>query len=127
MQKANASAQAGKGSQKSTAAAREDKSTGKGKSHKPQKPDTYQSAVDDSLDMTFPASDPISPGAAIHAERETQTARDDVDWTLKRGSDHQPAGEKPAAHREGTTGKATAGKSSTDKSKNQSGKTGGKT
>ncbi|QET05958.1 MULTISPECIES: hypothetical protein [Cupriavidus] len=97
MQKANASAQASKGPQKSSATA------GKGKQ---QKPDTYQSAVDESLDMTFPASDPISPGAAAHAEKETQTRRDDVDWTLKRGSDHQPAGEKPAAHRKGSTDKS---------------------
>jgi hypothetical protein len=64
---------------------------------------TYQAAVDDSLEMTFPASDPISPGAAMHAEKKTQTARDDVDWKLKRGSEHQPAGSKPAGHRKGTT------------------------
>jgi len=103
MQKAKASAQASKGSQKPSAGAHE-KTSGKSKS----KPDTYQSAVDDSLDMTFPASDPISPGAAAHAERQTQTHTDDVDWTLKRGSEHQPAGEKPAAERKGTTGKASA-------------------
>ncbi len=67
---------------------------------------TYQSAVDDSLEMTFPASDPISPGAAMHAEKKTQTGRDDVDWKLKRGSEHQPAGAKPAGHRKGTTGRS---------------------
>lgn len=66
-------------------------------------PATYQEAVDDSLDMTFPASDPISPGAAMHAEKETSTPRDDTDWQLKRGSEHQPAGAKPAAHRKGKT------------------------
>ncbi|EHP44123.1 hypothetical protein OR16_04032 [Cupriavidus basilensis OR16] len=64
---------------------------------------TYQAAVDDSLNMTFPASDPISPSAAMHAEKKTQTARDDVDWKLKRGSEHQPVGAKPAGHRKGTT------------------------
>jgi len=64
---------------------------------------TYQDAVDESLDMTFPASDPISPGAAEHAERQTQTRRDDVDWTLKKGSQHQPAGETPAADRTGAS------------------------
>lgn len=64
---------------------------------------TYQDAVDESLDMTFPASDPISPGAAEHAERQTATRRDDVDWTLKKGSEHQPAGEKAAAHRSGVS------------------------
>lgn len=73
----------------------------KGKSDKSTK--TYQDAVDESLDMTFPASDPISPGAAEHAERQTATRRDDVDWTLKKGSEHQPAGEKAAAHRSGVS------------------------
>lgn len=66
---------------------------------------TYQGAVDDSLEMTFPASDPISPSAAMHAEKKTQTHRDDVDWKLKRGSEHQPAGAKPAGHRKGATGR----------------------
>ncbi len=67
---------------------------------------TYQGAVDDSLEMTFPASDPISPSAAMHAEKKTQTRRDDVDWKLKRGSEHQPAGAKPAGHRKGVTGRS---------------------
>ena len=75
----------------------------KGKADKAKK--TYQEAVDESLDMTFPASDPISPSAAAHAERQTATKRDDVDWTLKKGSEHQPAGEKAAAHRPGATDK----------------------
>lgn len=66
---------------------------------------TYQGAVDDSLEMTFPASDPISPSAAMHAEKKTRTHRDDVDWKLKRGSEHQPAGAKPAGHRKGATGR----------------------
>lgn len=66
---------------------------------------TYQGAVDDSLEMTFPASDPISPSAAMHAEKKTQTHRDDVDWKLKRGSEAQPAGAKPAGHRKGATGR----------------------
>ncbi|GJG95168.1 hypothetical protein [Cupriavidus pauculus] len=75
--------------------------TSKAKSDKASK--TYQAAVDESLDMTFPASDPITPGAAEHAERQTATGRDDVDWKLKKGSEHQPAGEKPAAHRTGAS------------------------
>lgn len=44
---------------------------------------TYQELLDESLDQTFPASDPISPGAAINAERRTSTDKDDVDWELK--------------------------------------------
>lgn len=66
---------------------------------------TYQAVVDDSLEMTFPASDPISPGVAMHAERETSTVRDDVDWTLRRGSEHQPAVKKPAGHRKAGKGR----------------------
>nr|WP_315593567.1 hypothetical protein [uncultured Cupriavidus sp.] len=98
-------AHASKGSHKPSAkrsSSTSDK-TGSGKSDKSSK--TYQAAVDESLDMTFPASDPISPGAAEHAERQTQTRRDDVDWTLKKGSQHQPAGEKAVAERKGTSDK----------------------
>jgi hypothetical protein len=65
---------------------------------------TYQEAVDESLDMTFPASDPISPSAAMHAEKKTATKVDEKDWDLKPGSTHQPAGAQPAAEREGKTG-----------------------
>lgn len=116
MQKAHAPAQAGKGSQKPAATSRDKTSGAKSAdSAKGRKKDTYQSAIDESLDMTFPASDPISPGAAAHAEKQTQTRRDDVDWTLKRGSDHQPAGEKPAAERKGTTGKSGKSGKSTKK------------
>ncbi|HZE91239.1 MAG TPA: hypothetical protein VE029_05955 [Rhizobacter sp.] len=48
---------------------------------------TYQELLDESLDQTFPASDPIAPGAAMHAEKKISTARDSQDWTLKPGSD----------------------------------------
>lgn len=41
---------------------------------------TYQEALDEALDETFPASDPISPSAALHAEQRIQTAKDKVDW-----------------------------------------------
>jgi len=80
-------------------------STRSDKTQDKAKAKTYQSAVDDALDMTFPASDPISPGAAQHAERQTQTARDDVDWKLKKGSEHQPAGDTAAADRPGASDK----------------------
>jgi hypothetical protein len=46
---------------------------------------TYQELLDDALDQTFPASDPISPTAAMAAEKRIATARDAVDWTLKPG------------------------------------------
>lgn len=64
---------------------------------------TYQAAVDASLEMTFPASDPISPGAAMHAERQVSTLRDKIDWNLARGSS-LPSGAVPGAQRKGTTG-----------------------
>ncbi len=44
---------------------------------------TYQELLDDTLDQTFPASDPISPGAAINAEKRITTAKDEKDWKLK--------------------------------------------
>jgi hypothetical protein len=47
---------------------------------------TYQELLDEALDQTFPASDPISPGAAVHAEKMIQTKKDDQDWTLTPGS-----------------------------------------
>ena len=82
-----------------------EKADGKHEKDKPKKK-TYQAAVDDSLDMTFPASDPISPSAALHAEKKTTTRRDDVDWTLKKGSEHQVASGKAAAERKGASDKA---------------------
>jgi len=55
-----------------------------GKAAKPEaKVPTYQELLDESLDETFPASDPISPGAAMHAEKEMSTGKDSVDWALK--------------------------------------------
>ena len=57
---------------------------------------TYQELLDESLDETFPASDPISPGAAMHAEKRIATRKDDVDWKLKPGADApRPAGKAP--------------------------------
>lgn len=58
---------------------------------------TYQQLLDHSLDQTFPASDPISPTAAMHAEAAVSTGKDDTDWTLQPGaapaatSAHAPA------------------------------------
>ena len=46
---------------------------------------TYQELLDESLDETFPASDPISPSAAMHADRQIATDKDATDWTLKPG------------------------------------------
>jgi hypothetical protein len=51
---------------------------------------TYQEVLDEALDETFPASDPISPGAAAHAEARAHHTRDAVDWTLQAGSQRGP-------------------------------------
>ncbi len=51
---------------------------------------TYQELLDASLDMTFPASDPISPTAAMYAEKQIETKSDDTDWSLKPGGDTAP-------------------------------------
>ncbi len=66
---------------------------------------TYQQAVDESVEMTFPASDPISPSAAMHAEKQTSTDVDDTDWEIEPGSAHQPEGARPAAERKGAAAK----------------------
>jgi hypothetical protein len=52
-----------------------------------EKVPTYQELLDDALDQTFPASDPISPTAAMHAEKQISTDKDKKDWTLKPGAD----------------------------------------
>lgn len=73
-----------------------------GKANAPhEKVPTYQELLDDALDQTFPASDPISPTAAMAAEKRIETARDQTDWTLK------PGAGKPVAE---DAGKAPKGK-----------------
>lgn len=69
-----------------------------GKAHKDtDKVPTYQELLDDALDQTFPASDPISPSAAMHAEEQAEkNAKDAADWKLKPGGD-QPTGGATAA------------------------------
>ncbi|MEW6705208.1 MAG: hypothetical protein AB1430_10195 [Pseudomonadota bacterium] len=52
---------------------------------------TYQELLDEAVDETFPASDPISPTAAMNAERPLSTRLDSQDWKLK------PAQSAPAA------------------------------
>jgi hypothetical protein len=69
-----------------------------GKSKQPAaKVPTYQELLDESLDETFPASDPISPSAAMHAEKRIATGKDDVDWQLKPGACAPAAVQKAAA------------------------------
>lgn len=58
---------------------------------------TYQELLDDALDQTFPASDPISPTAAMHADQQISTAQNETDWTLKPGA-AQPCPACPPGH-----------------------------
>src|SRR5690349_7656954 len=58
-----------------------------GKCPKGDKVPTYQELLDEALDETFPASDPISPSAAMHAEKRISTDKDEVDWKLTPGAD----------------------------------------
>ena len=46
---------------------------------------TYQELLDEAIAQTFPASDPIAPGAAMHTARRISTPRDGIDWTLMPG------------------------------------------
>lgn len=69
---------------------------------------TYQELLDDALDQTFPASDPISPSAAMHAEEQAEkNAKDQADWKLKPGRDQPAGGSAPAgsADNAATTGR----------------------
>jgi hypothetical protein len=47
---------------------------------------TYQQLLDESLEATFPASDPISPSAAMYAGEQVRTPRDEQDWQLQPGA-----------------------------------------
>jgi hypothetical protein len=50
-----------------------------------EKVPTYQELLDEALDETFPASDPISPSAAMHADKQVSSQKDEKDWALKPG------------------------------------------
>ena len=53
---------------------------------KPQQRPTYQELLDESLKETFPASDPIAPGAAARPEEPAPSEKDAKDWKLWPGS-----------------------------------------
>lgn len=82
---------------------RKSKTRGHASKSAPEGGHTYQSIVDASLEMTFPASDPISPSAAMYAEQQVSTPRDKTDWNLAAGSKTPPSGVEPAAQRKGKT------------------------
>jgi hypothetical protein len=72
-----------------------------------QKVPTYQELLDESLEETFPASDPISPSAAMHADRKVSTRKDDKDWTLKPGGEKAPKGKAAKEAKEAKEAKGT--------------------
>jgi hypothetical protein len=49
-------------------------------------PQSYQALLDESLALTFPASDPISATAAMRCGDEIASPADARDWRLERGS-----------------------------------------
>jgi hypothetical protein len=51
---------------------------------------TYQQLLDESIEATFPASDPIASSAAMYTARRISTPKDDTDWTLVPGADRAP-------------------------------------
>jgi hypothetical protein len=63
---------------------------------------SYQELLDQAVDMTFPASDPISPSAAMHAFEPCTTPRDVLDWTLQPGQCKPPVSAARAAKSERT-------------------------
>jgi len=70
---------------------------------------TYQELLDEALDETFPASDPISPSAAMHAHRQVATAKDEVDWQVE--PKHETVGKGTG---EGVPGRSATGKKKSD-------------
>ena len=87
---------------------------GTAKKHEDKVP-TYQELLDEALDETFPASDPISPSAAMHADRLVHTDKDEHDWKLTPGS-------KAPANAKGAEGaKLTPGSKATVDAKNGKG------
>jgi hypothetical protein len=53
--------------------------------------DTYQSLLDESLLLTFPASDPVCAQAATRCSEPCVTAADTSDWQLFPGSGERTA------------------------------------
>lgn len=47
---------------------------------------SYQELLDEALESTFPASDPIAASAAMHVHEPHTSTRDAKDWTLKPGA-----------------------------------------
>lgn len=59
--------------------------SGQARSPKDKVP-TYQEALDEALENTFPASDPVAASAAAQPREPHATSRDDKDWHLEPGA-----------------------------------------
>ena len=68
--------------------------SGSAPEHPPKTVTTYQQSLDEALEETFPASDPISPSALQALEARVSTAADSVDWALR---SHKPAAALPTS------------------------------
>ncbi|VCU71738.1 hypothetical protein PIGHUM_03826 [Pigmentiphaga humi] len=44
---------------------------------------TYQEQLDEALEDSFPASDPIAPGTGAQTGKPVKTGKDDKDWEVK--------------------------------------------
>jgi hypothetical protein len=67
---------------------------------------TYQELLDEALENTFPASDPVATSVAMHVHEPRLSERDAKDWTLAPGA-CPPVGQHSDAVA-ATTGRAAA-------------------
>lgn len=77
--------------------------SGQARSPKDKMP-TYQEALDEALENTFPASDPVAASAAAQPREPHATPRDDSDWALEPGAGDpvkQGTPDKPGKSRSG--------------------------
>lgn len=56
--------------------------------------DTYQALLDESLQLTFPASDPVCAHAATRCAHPRETPANATDWQLHAGSLEAAPGER---------------------------------
>lgn len=60
-----------------------------------EKVPTYQELLDEALEDTFPASDPIAVGAASKPKAPAPNARDERDWKLEPSASPAPEADTP--------------------------------
>ncbi len=72
---------------------------------------TYQDVLDEALEETFPASDPIATGAAMRPRQKITTEKNADDWQLAPGSSVETITPQPAPD---NTGGAPSSASASD-------------